>query len=67
MDDPKVIRCSFCVGTILEKDIGGTEWKWGKQGETGYYGISGTAYGVEIKNSCPDPLCLARLWVWSRS
>lgn len=65
----KTYRCDFChTETCLAEDYEKLRnWEGGRQGELfPLIPYSGCVYPV-ILHSCPNPICKAKLLIWTRS
>ena len=62
------VKCDFCETKILKEDvrIDGHGWEWAQRGWVIPMG-NVCAMDREIKHSCPNDLCKAKLLVWARS
>lgn len=66
--DKKIVKCDFCEVEISKElyDKGVNGWTWGQKGAT-YPSGAICMLERELKHSCPNELCKAKLLVWARS
>ena len=68
LGDGKIIKCDFCDLEISKEvfDKSNCDWSWGRRGNIFPCGVI-CMLETELKHSCPNELCKAKLFVWSRS